>query len=111
MILFFIFFISDTVFGNCNQVPRNILGIWIAGQRIDMSGNVPFLWKPDNDTWKKMSYTNWDGYEPNFAYSREFCVHFTSYIGYTWNDFDCNADASYSGVSGSMCVLCEIDMD
>ena len=58
-----------------------------------------------------MTYTHWNAGEPNNYGGAENCVQFLGYPSYTWNDISCDEKASYTGISGDMCVLCEIDIE
>ena len=68
--------------------------------------NTPFIWKPDNDTWKPMSYTDWDPGQPDFCLSLESCLHFYSYPEFRWNDISCIVEGPYCSCGTGTCVSC-----
>ena len=82
------------------------MNVWTAGQRVDSSGQSPFVWKP-SDSWKEMKYTNWAPGDPNYFENNEnYVILCGNSPDYQWCDLGYTEWVGFN----KLCGLCEIDM-
>ena len=101
-----VYFQTQATLSECYVHPTTGTFFWTAGQRIDPSRESAFVWRvTSTDTYSDrvsvMTYTNWQGGQPNYYNQAQSCVLLMEGRSYRWNDAPC---------STAYCSVCELDL-